>query len=72
MTATARPTRSLLPFLPRVTIEWARTQDTSALDKLLVENLRTIPGVTRTHTTIVLSSVKEETRVTAPRKGAEP
>src|SRR5689334_25061189 len=24
-----------------------RTQDTSALDKLLVENLRTIPGVTR-------------------------
>src|SRR3954465_10702982 len=29
MTATERPTRSLLPFLPRVTIEWARTEDAS-------------------------------------------
>jgi class 3 adenylate cyclase/tetratricopeptide (TPR) repeat protein len=27
MTATERPTRSLLPFLPRVTIEWAREDD---------------------------------------------
>jgi class 3 adenylate cyclase len=26
MTATERPTRSLLPFLPRVTIDWARTE----------------------------------------------
>jgi len=33
------------------------------LDALLVETLRTIAGVTRTHTTIVLSSVKETTRV---------
>ena len=51
-----------------------RTEDTSALDRLLVENLRTIAGVTRTHTTIVLASIKEDTRVVpAPaRKGAEP
>jgi Lrp/AsnC family leucine-responsive transcriptional regulator len=49
-----------------------RTQDTSALDRLLVENLRTIAGVTRTHTTIVLSSIKEETRVIPARRGAEP
>ena len=48
-----------------------RTQDTSALDKLLVEHLRTIAGVTRTHTTIVLASIKEDTRVVPVRKGAE-
>ena len=29
MSAPERPTRSLLPFLPRVTIEWARREDTS-------------------------------------------
>lgn len=40
-----------------------KTENTATLDTLLVETLRTIPGVTRTHTTIVLSSVKEETRV---------
>jgi Lrp/AsnC family transcriptional regulator, leucine-responsive regulatory protein len=40
-----------------------RTQNTRSLDKLLVENLRTIPGVTRTQTTIVLASVKEQTRI---------
>jgi Lrp/AsnC family leucine-responsive transcriptional regulator len=49
-----------------------RTRDTRALDRLLVEELRTIPGVTRTHTTIVLASVKEETRVVPARRGAEP
>lgn len=54
-----------------------RTQNTRTLDQLLVEKLRTLPGVTRTHTTIVLSSVKEETRVLAasePRgaSGARP
>jgi Lrp/AsnC family leucine-responsive transcriptional regulator len=48
-----------------------RTEDTSALDRLLVENLRTIAGVTRTHTTIVLASIKEDTRVVPARKGAE-
>ncbi len=40
-----------------------RTENTKTLDKLLVETLRTISGVTRTHTTIVLSSIKEETHV---------
>lgn len=40
-----------------------RTRNTRTLDKLLVETLRTITGVTRTFTTIVLSSSKEETRV---------
>src|SRR5262245_17365006 len=33
-----------------------KTQNTISLDRLLVEELRTIAGVTRTHTTIVLSS----------------
>lgn len=49
-----------------------RTEDTSALDRLLVESLRTIAGVTRTHTTIVLASIKEDTRVAPSRKGAQP
>jgi len=40
-----------------------RTSNTKTLDSLLVETLRTISGVTRTHTTIVLSSIKEETYV---------
>lgn len=40
-----------------------KTENTASLDALLVETLRTIAGVTRTHTTIVLSSVKETTRV---------
>lgn len=45
-----------------------RTENTSTLDKLLVEGLRTIPGVTRTTTTIVLASIKEETRISPPRR----
>lgn len=40
-----------------------KTANTRSLDQLLVETLRTISGVTRTHTTIVLTSIKEETRV---------
>jgi Lrp/AsnC family leucine-responsive transcriptional regulator len=40
-----------------------KTATTGSLDKLLVEELRTITGVTRTNTTIVLSSVKETTVV---------
>lgn len=40
-----------------------RTETSRTLDRLLVEGLRTIPGVTRTHTTIVLASVKEGTHV---------
>ncbi|MDY7230373.1 Lrp/AsnC family transcriptional regulator [Hyalangium rubrum] len=40
-----------------------RTANTRTLDQLLVETLRTISGVTRTNTTIVLTSIKEETLV---------
>jgi Lrp/AsnC family transcriptional regulator, leucine-responsive regulatory protein len=40
-----------------------KTENTRTLDELLAQTLRTIAGVTRTHTTIVLSSVKEETHV---------
>ncbi|HST24165.1 MAG TPA: Lrp/AsnC family transcriptional regulator [Blastocatellia bacterium] len=39
------------------------TENTESLDRLISENLRTIPGVTRTHTTIVMSSVKEGTHI---------
>src|SRR5712691_6932054 len=38
-------------------------RDTEALDDLLSETLRRIPGVTRTTTTIVLATVKETTAV---------
>ena len=48
-----------------------RTENTGTLDQLLTEEVRTLPGVTRTHTTIVLCSVKEETRIT-PRKEGSP
>lgn len=40
-----------------------KTANTKTLDQLLVETLRTLSGVTRTHTTIVLTSIKEETLV---------
>ncbi len=40
-----------------------KTHNTASLDRLLVEELRTIPGVTRTFTTIVLTSAKEATQV---------
>jgi Lrp/AsnC family leucine-responsive transcriptional regulator len=43
-----------------------KTANTKTLDQLLVETLRTISGVTRTHTTIVLTSIKEETLVSVP------
>jgi Lrp/AsnC family leucine-responsive transcriptional regulator len=39
------------------------TRDTESLDRLISDSLRRIPGVTRTHTTVVLSAVKEETRI---------
>ena len=51
------------------------TENTRTLDTLLVERLRTLPGVTRTQTTIVLSSIKEDTHVPVPRetgKGVPP
>lgn len=37
-----------------------RTENTRSLDRLLVEHLRIIPGVYRTETTLVLSSIKED------------
>ena len=40
-----------------------KTANTRTLDHLLVDELRTIPGVTRTHTTIVLTSIKESSHV---------
>lgn len=40
-----------------------KTSNTGSLDHLLVDQIRTIPGVTRTHTTIVLSSIKESSFV---------
>src|SRR5262245_57985164 len=42
-----------------------KTKNTRSLDRLLVEVLRTLPGVTRTHTTIVLATIKEDTYVAA-------
>ena len=42
-----------------------KTKNTRSLDRLLVEVLRTLPGVTRTHTTIVLATIKEETFLAA-------
>jgi Lrp/AsnC family leucine-responsive transcriptional regulator len=48
-----------------------KTPNTLSLDRLLVEVLRTIPGVTRTHTTIVLAPIKEETHVRAAPPAAE-
>lgn len=47
-----------------------RTENTGTLDRLLTEELRTLPGVTRTQTTIVLCPVKEETRITPRREPA--
>ena len=49
-----------------------RTDNTRTLDTLLVGTLRTIPGVTRTDTTIVLSSVKETTHVHPSTEGERP
>jgi Lrp/AsnC family leucine-responsive transcriptional regulator len=39
------------------------TENTETLDRLISERLRIIPGVTRTHTTVVMSSVKESTHI---------
>lgn len=39
------------------------TESTETLDRLISERIRTIEGVTRTHTTIVLAAVKEELQV---------
>lgn len=45
-----------------------KTENTGSLDQFIAELLRTIPGVTRSHTTIVLSSVKEATLVHPARR----
>ena len=47
------------------------TRDTGSLDRLISDSLRRIAGVTRTHTTVVLSAVKEETRVPAQQPEGE-
>ncbi len=47
------------------------TRDTQTLDDLLSGTLRRLAGVTRTHTTIVLSTVKETTEVPLPRLVAD-
>jgi Lrp/AsnC family leucine-responsive transcriptional regulator len=49
-----------------------RSRNTRTLDQLLVGELRTIPGVTRTHTTIVLSSIKEDTVLEALSPADDP
>jgi Lrp/AsnC family leucine-responsive transcriptional regulator len=41
-----------------------RTENTKSLDRLLVQEIRTIPGVYRTETTLVLSSIKEDLALT--------
>lgn len=43
-----------------------KTANTRSLDRLLVDRVRTIPGVTSTATTIVLSSIKESSHVHVP------
>lgn len=51
-----------------------KTENTEKLDELISIKLRTIPGVTRTQTTIVMSSVKEgmyiHPTVESPKKSA--
>jgi Lrp/AsnC family transcriptional regulator, leucine-responsive regulatory protein len=45
------------------------TRNTESLDRLICDHIRRIPGVTRTHTTVVLSSIKEEALVPLPELG---
>ena len=42
-----------------------KTENTASLDRFITELLRTIPGVNRSYTTLVLASVKETTRIEA-------
>jgi Lrp/AsnC family transcriptional regulator, leucine-responsive regulatory protein len=48
------------------------TENTGTLDRLISETLRIIPGVTRTHTTIVMSSVKESTHIKPATEAKQP
>jgi Lrp/AsnC family leucine-responsive transcriptional regulator len=43
-----------------------RTENTRSLDHLLIEQIRAIPGVYRTETTLVLSSIKEDLALSIP------
>lgn len=47
------------------------TESTETLDRLISEHIRTIAGVTRTHTTIVMSTVKELSHVMPSRAEAQ-
>ena len=42
-----------------------RTENTRSLDRLLIQEIRIIPGVYRTETTLVLSSIKEDLAISA-------
>ena len=48
------------------------TRDTRTLDELVSDTLRRIPGVTRTHTTVVLATVKEQTQIPLPSPDGGP
>jgi Lrp/AsnC family transcriptional regulator, leucine-responsive regulatory protein len=48
------------------------TRDTDSLDALICDQIRRIPGVTRTHTTVVLSAIKEEPVVPLPTPDVRP
>lgn len=48
-----------------------KIENTEKLDELISEKIRTIPGVTRTHTAIVMSSVKECTYIATPEKNLQ-
>ena len=43
-----------------------RTENTRSLDRLLIQEIRIIPGVYRTETTLVLSSIKEDLALSVP------
>ncbi|HYZ88200.1 MAG TPA: hypothetical protein VE620_02785 [Myxococcales bacterium] len=42
------------------------------MDELVSETLRRIPGVTRTHTTVVLATLKEQTQIPLPAPSGGP
>ncbi|MEB3267040.1 MAG: Lrp/AsnC family transcriptional regulator [Leptolyngbya sp.] len=46
-----------------------RCQGTQGLERLITEGLKTLPGVAKTHTTIVLSTPKETTALPVPGQG---
>ncbi len=48
-----------------------KTANTKTLDRLLTRTLRTLPGVTRTFTTLALATLKETTFVPASSRAAD-